>query len=81
MTTDPMTDTASNRQRVKAYLRTEATDRDGDLYVKSREAAAATGLTAKQVGTLIGQLQREAPDLRIERWAYSNATTWRIEAV
>jgi hypothetical protein len=22
--------------------------------------------------------QREAADLRIERWAYSNATTWRI---
>jgi hypothetical protein len=69
----------SNKERVKAFLCEQATDSDGDLYIKSREIAAATDLSAKQVGTFIAQLEREAADIRIERWAYSNATTWRVE--
>lgn len=69
----------SNKERVQAFLREQATDSDGDLYIKSREVAAATDLSAKQVGTFIAQLECDAADLRIERWAYSNATTWRVE--
>lgn len=71
---------STNRERVRAFLRERTGDGDGELYIKSREVAAATDLSAKQVGTFIAQLQREAADLRIERWAYSNATTWRVEA-
>jgi len=70
---------STKRERVKAFLCDRATDSGGPLYIKSREVAAATDLSAKQVGTFIAELQREAADLRIERWAYSNATTWRVE--
>jgi len=68
----------TNEERVEAYLRQQAEDTDGDLYIKSRDVAAATELSAKQVGPLIARLQREGTELSIERWAYSNSTTWRV---
>jgi len=66
------------KQRVESYLRSEHRETDGDLYIKSRDVAAATELSAKQIGLLIAQLQRGTTSLSIERWAYSNSTTWRI---
>lgn len=80
MSTEPAdpTDSTSQRGRIQAHLRDAVAKRDGPLYVKSREVAAATDLTAKQVGVFLSQLQEEAPELSIEQWGYSNATTWRV---
>jgi hypothetical protein len=80
MSTDHATsqDSSSHRRRIRAYLQNTLADRDGDLYVKSREIAAATDLTAKQVGVFLSQLQEDASEVSIEQWGYSNATTWRV---
>jgi hypothetical protein len=35
-------------------------------------------MTPSQVGTLVDRLRESATGLEIERWAYTNATTWRV---
>jgi hypothetical protein len=35
-------------------------------------------MTPSQVGTLVDRLRESAAGLDIERWAYTNATTWRV---
>jgi hypothetical protein len=35
-------------------------------------------MTPSQIGTLVDRLQGSATGIDIERWAYTNATTWRV---
>lgn len=65
-------------RRLAGYLRRKATESDGELYVKSKFIAADVDLSPKQIGALMVQLQGSVPDLEIEQWSYTGATTWRI---
>jgi DNA-binding MarR family transcriptional regulator len=60
------------QRRILTYLR----EAEG-TYFKSRRIAAELGLSAKEVGTNMPALE-SAPDVEIERWGYSSATTWKV---
>lgn len=64
-------------RRLAAYLR-ERTRADGECYFKSKFVAEDVDLSAKQVGAYMRQLQDEKTGLHIEKWGYTNATTWRV---
>ena len=67
-------------ERLARYLRTEAEESDGDLYVKGKFIASEVDLSPKEIGALLVQLQGSVPGLSIEKWSYTSATTWRISA-
>ena len=71
--------TPSKAQRLADFLRAEAAD--GETYIKAKFISDDVGLSPKEIGALIVQLQESAGDLEIERWSYTNATTWRVETV
>lgn len=66
--------TEENVAQLKRFLRSRAAD--GKYYFKSKYVAEDLGFTPKEIGTLIVRRKVDT-DLRIERWAYTNATTWR----
>ena len=67
-------------QTLARYLREEVEEASGDLYVKGKFIADDVGLSPKEIGQLMVQLQGSVPDLEIEKWSYTSATTWRISA-
>ncbi|WP_050032670.1 DUF7123 family protein [Halorubrum halophilum] len=68
--------TASKADRLAAFLREEAAD--GETYFKAKFIADDVGLSPKEIGALIVQLQDSLQDLEIEKWSYTGATTWRV---
>jgi hypothetical protein len=51
---------------------------EGAFYEKSRFIAEEINLSPKEIGAYMPRLQEEAPALDIEKWAYTNGTTWRV---
>lgn len=70
--------TESKEQRLKRYLAEKATE--GELYFKSKFIADEVELSPKEIGALMVKLSESATDLDIEKWSYTSATTWRVEA-
>ena len=79
--TDATTETDSpedsKEERLRSYLRKRA--EDGELYFKSKFIADDVDLSPKEIGALMVKLSESAADLRIEKWSYTGATTWRVE--
>jgi CRP-like cAMP-binding protein len=76
-TTKPSTDERSKEERLKAYLTRKA--QDGEMYFKSKFIADEVGLSPKEIGALMVKLRDSAPDLEVEKWSYTSATTWRVQ--
>ena len=76
VTSDTRTGSDGKERRLRRYLRERAAD--GEFYFKSKFVADDLDMTPSQVGTLVDRLQGSATGLDIERWAYTNATTWRV---
>ena len=70
---------SSKQKQLRRYLLVRI--HDGDRYFKCKFIASDIDLSANEVGALLMQLRESASDLRIEKWSYSSATTWRIEPV
>ncbi|WEL18096.1 MULTISPECIES: hypothetical protein [unclassified Halorhabdus] len=68
--------TDTKRQRFREYLREQTAD--GECYLKSKFVARDLELGTREIGQLFADLSDEADELDVERWAYSNATTWRV---
>jgi len=76
----PSDDAADNRskaERLRSYL-AEQVAQQGECYVKGKFIADDVGLSPKEIGQLMVKLQESATDIEIEKWSYTNATTWRI---
>jgi len=69
--------TDRKRRRVAAHLRERAAEEP--VYVKSKFLAEEIDLSAKEIGSVLGQLAESSSELAIEKWSYTNATTWRVE--
>ncbi|MCU4717630.1 DUF7123 family protein [Halapricum hydrolyticum] len=69
--------TANKRQRVETHLRQRIGEEP--IYVKSKFLAEELDLSAKEIGSVLGRLAESSSGLVVERWSYTNATTWRIE--
>ena len=67
-----------DEERLERYLRRRAAD--GNAYVKSKFIADDVGLTPSQVGLLLKRLRESEGDIDVEKWSYTNATTWRVTA-
>lgn len=52
---------------------------DGPAFVKSKFIAEEMELSAREIGASLGKLDERSSRLEIERWSYTNATTWRVE--
>ena len=81
MSTNTSTQSAYRSRKAKRlveYLRAEAERNDGDLYIKGKFIAEDVGLSPKEIGALLSNLQGSVPGLTIEKWSYTSATTWRI---
>jgi len=70
--------TADDAERLEQYLRREAAD--GDAYVKSKFIADEVELTPSQVGLLLTRLREADGGVDVDKWSYTNATTWRVRA-
>ena len=68
--------TDDDEERLEQYLRRRAAD--GDAYVKSKFIADDVGLTPSQVGLLLKRLRESEGEVDVEKWSYTNATTWRV---
>ena len=66
----------SKAERLAEFLRGEAAD--GETYFKAKFIADDVGLSPKEIGALIVQLQDSVEDIEIEKWSYTGATTWRV---
>ena len=69
-------DLSEKPRRLAEYLRAEAAD--SEIYVKSKFISDDVGLTPKEIGAAMVQVQDAVPDLTIEKWSYTGATTWRV---
>jgi hypothetical protein len=58
------------------YLESRA--KAGKNFFKSKYIARETGLSPKEVGTNMGILAETCPKFTIEKYSYSNSTTWLI---
>jgi hypothetical protein len=79
-TANPSTDAdaGSKEERLKQFLVDKA--QNGEMYFKSKFIADEVGLSPKEIGALMVKLRDSATDLTVEKWSYTSATTWRIEA-
>lgn len=66
-------------RRVEQYLLDRTTD--GPVFVKSKFIADDVDLSAREIGTALGRLDTISGELSVEKWSYTNATTWRVERV
>jgi len=66
-------------RQVAAHLRARVRERGSDCYVKSKDIAEDVDLSPQEIGACMRELRECGdPDLSVEKWAYSNATTWRV---
>ncbi|WP_254823950.1 DUF7123 family protein [Haloglomus halophilum] len=73
---DAEAEAESDADRLERYLRQRAAD--GEFYCKSKFIADDVDMSASQIGNLMPDLDETAEGLTVERWAYTNATTWRV---
>jgi len=77
-TTSPSGDEEpSKEQRLRAFLSEKAAD--GEMYFKSKFIADEVGLSPKEIGALMVKLKDSATEIKVEKWSYTSATTWRVE--
>lgn len=69
--------TDRKRRRVASHLRERVAEEP--VYVKSKFLAEELDLSAREIGSVLGQLADSSSELSIEKWSYTNATTWRVE--
>jgi hypothetical protein len=67
-----------NERQIRLITYLEDRVKEGKNFFKSKYIARETGLSSKEVGTNIGILAETCPKFTIEKYSYSNSTTWLI---
>lgn len=62
-------------QTVLTYLDGEIEE---ETYLKSRFIAQDLDLSAKEIGAMMSRLEDCSVGLVVEKWGYTNGTTWRV---
>ena len=65
-----------NQITLITYLKDQV--HNGRCFLKSKYIAKDLGLSSKEVGTNMAILSEICPDFSIERYSYSNSTTWLV---
>ena len=77
--TSPITADLSQKAHTLAkFLKNRVSEEGGEMYVKGKFIADEVGLSAKEIGALMIQLQECDLPIQIEAWSYTGATTWRV---
>ena len=69
-----------NERQIRLIEYLDSRVKAGKSFFKSKYIARETGLTSREVGTNMGILAETCPEFRIERYSYSNSTTWLVTA-
>lgn len=69
---------SEDKQRIVEYLQSQL--KSGKQYLRSSEIGDSLGLSPKQVGAHLGQLDDEVDTLTIDKWGRHRSTTWYISA-
>jgi hypothetical protein len=77
MSATTQANSSSKERRLKRFLQEKA--QSGEMYFKSKFIAEEVGLSPKEIGALMVKLRDSAPELEVEKWSYTSATTWRVE--
>lgn len=75
--TDSQTRMSEKQSRIVRYLENKV--EDGKVFFKSKFMSDELGMSAKEIGANMLRLSEEYEDLKIEKWSYASATTWRVE--
>ena len=70
-------DYTDEERRILDYLR-ESVEK-GERYFRSKNIGDHLGLSSKQVGVRLSELDEKSEDVDIEKWSRSRSTTWRVE--
>lgn len=75
-TSDPTATTLNDKQRrILQYLREQS---QTSTYFKSRLIGDDLEMSAKEVGVNMPALVDGEFDVTVEKWGYSNSTTWKV---
>lgn len=74
-----MSEYTEEERRIVVYLRESAAR--GQRYFRSRNIADALGLSAKQVGSRLPQLDEKSDEVDIEKWGRARSTTWKVTPI
>jgi hypothetical protein len=77
MSTSQPSTAVSKKTRLVRYLRDRA--EDGEMYFKGKFIADDVGLSPKEIGALMVEIRDTVPEIEVEKWSYTGATTWRVE--
>jgi transcription initiation factor IIE alpha subunit len=69
----------NHKEKVLSYLWNET--RNGPRYLKSKRIAEELGMSPKEVGAILWALSCQKLPIKVEKWSYSNSTTWKVEEV
>lgn len=71
-----MSDITDEDRRILDYLCDSVSA--GEQYFRSKNIAAALGLSSKQVGARLPHLDEKSDEVEIEKWGRSRSTTWKV---
>jgi len=71
-----MSEYSEEEQRILAYLRDSVSR--GQQYFRSKNIADALGLSSKQVGVRLPNLDEKSEEVDIEKWGRARSTTWKV---
>jgi hypothetical protein len=74
------TTTNYNERQIRLLEYLENRVKAGKTFFKSKYIARETGMSSKEVGTNMGILAEACTKFSIQRYSYSNSTTWLITA-
>jgi hypothetical protein len=60
------------------FLSKEVNEQGGVMYVKGKFISDDVGLSPKEIGQMMKQIQDTEVGLTVEKWSYTGATTWRV---
>ncbi|PSQ43745.1 hypothetical protein BRD17_05595 [Halobacteriales archaeon SW_7_68_16] len=72
-----MSDYTEEEREIVAYLRESVAS--GKRYFRAKNIADAIGLSSKEVGTRLPELDEKSDEVDIEKWGRARSTTWRVE--
>lgn len=67
-----------NDRQIRLLQYLESQVKSGKNFFKSKYIAKETGMTSKEVGTNMGLLAETCTRFSIQKYSYSNSTTWMI---
>ena len=71
-----MSEYSDEEQRILAYLRDSVSR--GQQYFRSKNIGDALGLSSKQVGVRLPNLDEKSEEVDIEKWGRARSTTWKV---